>query len=117
MDSPMFWMIMVLAIIIILFIFWFMAARGKKQQPTDYYALFVIGLVWLAAGIPLKNYPLSAMGGIFTVLGIVNKDKWKERKKWNELSAEEQRLKKAIMIIMGVLVLLGLAFFFWASQV
>ena len=38
--------------------------QQKKKRPIDYYNLFIIGIVWIGAGIPLKNYALSVVGGI-----------------------------------------------------
>ena len=33
--------------------------KSKKRATTDYYALFVIGIVWIPVRIALKNYALS----------------------------------------------------------
>jgi len=48
----------------------------KNKKPTDYYVLFIIGLIWLIVGIPLDNYPLFIIGLVLMAIGAVNRDKW-----------------------------------------
>jgi len=83
-----------------------------KIRPPDYYAFFIMGIIWLALGLPLKNYTLSAMGIVFTIVGLVNKDKWKEnRQSWETLTPIEKRWKIILIAILSFLVLAGLVVF------
>ena len=113
------WVILAVGALIILLavLFWYWK-KGKKHTP-DYRALFYIGIVWMALGLPygalfgypedgFVNYGFFAMGAVFTVLGLVNKNKWGKHKKWGELSTKERKFKTALIIGLLALVILGL---------
>ena len=42
----------------------------------NYRALFIIGIIWFAIGLPLKNQPLIITGIAFIIIGFLNKNKW-----------------------------------------
>ena len=107
------WLLMAVVIALILLgILSFYLYRGKKHK-TDYYALFTMGIIWTAIGIPLKNYALSVMGIIFLIVGLVNKKKWKEnRRTWKDLDSKEKKIKLIVIIALGVLVFFGLVAYF-----
>jgi len=87
----------------------------RKHRKIDYYAWFTIGIIWLAAGIPLKNYGLSAMGLIFMIIGLANKSKWKSnRVRWSDLDKNERKVRLSVMVVLGALVLAGIVVFFFA---
>ena len=54
----------------------------SEEQKTNYRGLFVIGITFLGAGTALAAsvnpgfYGLTAMGLIFMVIGLANRDKW-----------------------------------------
>lgn len=80
----------------------------KNRYETDYYNLFIIGITWLAVGLPLKNKVMWVLGLVFMVLGIANKNKWKKnRRTWNEINKAEKKTRIIIMVILGILVLAG----------
>lgn len=85
--------------------------KDKKRKP-NYYALFLSGIIWLCAGIPLDNYFLSVLGLFFIIIGLINNQKWKENHRgWRDLSKEERKVKMILIVVLGVLVLLGLVLF------
>ena len=52
-----------------------------EERKANYYALFVIGITFLGAGTALAIanpgfYGLTAMGIIFMVIDLANRDKW-----------------------------------------
>ncbi len=93
--------------------------KGKKRK-INYYNFFIIGIVWMGAGIALgvssKNYALFIMGLVFMIMGLAHKKEWKqniadEKKRWKSMSRKD---KKRLMIIKGILiglVVLGLIAF------
>ena len=84
--------------------------KSKKKRPVDYYALFVMGIIWLPFGIILENYAFLAIGLILTIVGSVNKDKWKKnRMTWDKLDEKEKKFRLVIIIVLSVLVLAGVA--------
>lgn len=88
--------------------------EGERYEP-DYRAFFIIGITWLPFGIIIKNSIFWIMGLVFTIVGLVNKDKWKKQKSLKELDPFERKTRILIMVILGVLVLIGCVLFFFAS--
>ena len=91
-------------------------SRGKEHKP-DYYTFFIMGIVWSGAGIPLAtttgNYGFFAIGLVFLAIGLANRDKWEtNRKTWRDMENTERKIMTWVMVIMGLLVLVGLVFFF-----
>ena len=80
-----------------------------KGKSVDYRSLFIMGIIWAFAGLIIKNWPFSGLGGFFILISLINHSKWEKNKKnWNHLSSEEKRLVLAMIIILGLLVLSGL---------
>ena len=64
--------------------------RRGKAEGTDYKAFFVMGLVFLPTGLAMMivyffveipfevGLPLFALGLMYLIVGLVNRDKWKE---------------------------------------
>lgn len=106
------WMLITVLSLLILFGIIAFLYKNKKKSPIDYYNFFIMGIIWAGAGVPLKNYALSAMGIIFLIVGLVNKDKWKKNHKtWKQLTEEEKKIKYVVLIGLGMLVVLGLVLF------
>lgn len=81
----------------------------NTKRPPDYYAFFIIGLIWLAVGLPFKNYALWTMGLVFVAIGLSHKKDWeKNRIKWGKLSKNEKSIRIVSIIVLSILVLLGL---------
>jgi prepilin signal peptidase PulO-like enzyme (type II secretory pathway) len=106
-----------ISILIALVLFGVLAAalvltRKKKHKP-DYYAFFIMGLIWAPAGIAIGNMALSAMGFIFMIIGLVNKDKWKKnRRQWSKMDKDERMLFLIVIALLAFLALAGLVIFF-----
>jgi drug/metabolite transporter (DMT)-like permease len=95
-----------------------MRVKMKHPPPTDYYNLFVIGVIWMALGIfaVFRGEPSISVffiiGIVFTGIGWAHKKDWKKnRRTWKDLEPIEQKVKTWIIIILGVLALAGLVFF------
>jgi hypothetical protein len=113
--SAMPWILITVGVFLILFaiLFVYLIKRRKKPRPPNYYAFFVLGLVWLPIGIAMGNYVLAAMGFIFMVIGLVNKKKWKKNMvKWKDMEPFERKFTIIILVGLLVLVILGLLAFF-----
>ena len=106
------WILIGILVLLLLFAVVSILAKKKNKRPTDYYALFIIGIIWFVIGIPIGNLTLSIIGTIFVVIGFVNKDKWKKNHiPWNKLTKEEKRLKMFIIAALALIVLVGLVAF------
>ena len=104
-------------LLIALFVGVYFLVNSKEKRPVDYYNLFIIGIVWLGAGIPIGNYTLSVIGFVFMLAGIVNKDKWKaNHRRWGDLDKKEQKTRMIIMTLLGILVLLGFVLLYFGQK-
>jgi len=116
MNSSTPWILIAVAVLIVVLGIVAIFIKKKYKTPTDYYALFMIGLIWIIFGafsfFRYKDYSfngLFAIGIIFLMVGLVNKDKWKaNHRTWNQLSPAEKKWKHIIIGILGFLVLAGL---------
>ena len=100
-------LVIIFVVVVALAIASLLLQRKRKEAP-DYYALFIMGIIWLGAGLPLKNYPIWVVGLVFVIVGWVNKDKWHDnRKKWDELNSLEKILKAFLIAILTILLAAG----------
>jgi len=109
------WLLIAIAVILIIFLILAIIIKRGRQTPPDYYAFFWLGLIWTICGLPsffAREYSLNGlfiMGIIFLIIGLVNKNKWKQNHRaWSQLSEKEKKLKIIVMTVLGVLVLAGL---------
>jgi hypothetical protein len=56
------------------------------------------------------------MGIVFMAIGLKNKDKWKKREKWSEMSPAKRKLKLALVIGLSIFLALGIAAYFLADK-
>jgi len=111
------WLLIAILVLVILLAIVAVFVWKKEKRPPDYYTFFWMGIIWLIFGIPMKNYALSAMGLIFTVVGLAHKSRWKENRiKWENLTDKEKKFKIIVMIGLGVLLLAGLTLFFLTER-
>jgi len=103
-------LIIALAIMAILF-------QRRTKRPPDYRTFFIMGIIWLAIGVPIGNYLMSALGLILAVFGIAKRKEWKRSTaNWSELTREEKVIKMFLLVVLSVLVLVGLLLFFLARS-
>ena len=120
-SQPLFW-IMVLTGAVLLALLVLVVVRARREQhPPDYFAIFLMGIVWLLTGgsmillVPKEDFTPSSwgftiMGAAFMAIGLAHRGKWKEnRRTWSSLSQDEKQFKMVLLLILGVLVLAGAA--------
>jgi len=115
--SPFPWILISILILVIVLAIVAIFFKKKYKRPTDYYAFFLIGVIWTIFGIFAfftdKNFTFFILGIIFLIIGLANRDKWKKnRVTWKKLTKPERTLRVWIMTILGILVLVGLIAFF-----
>ncbi|MBW2972160.1 hypothetical protein KY359_03950 [Candidatus Woesearchaeota archaeon] len=88
--------------------------KGKHLPPTDYYSMFVMGIIWLAFGAAgmmfygNDTFFFLVMGVVFALIGLAHKKDWKKNHRtWNQLTKEEQKFKTIVIIALGALLLIG----------
>jgi len=106
------WILIAIAVLIIILAVAAILIRKKTKTPPDYYNLFLIGLIWVVIGIPLKNNVLWMLGFVFMLAGLVHKKDWKKnRRRWKDLDKNERIISITIMVLLGILVLAGFILF------
>jgi ABC-type sugar transport system permease subunit len=112
MGDDVFWMSFLIVVVMIIFgvIIAYLFSRNKKGQKTpDYYAFFIMGLIWFIAGLIFRNSPLGITGAIFILLALFNIKEWKQNEvKWHQLSKFEKRLR--IWVLISLIIILIVAF-------
>jgi len=107
------WIIVIIAIIIILLAVVALLLTKKKKTPPDYYALFILGVVWLPLGIASENSTFWILGIVFLAIGLANKKKWKEnRTDWGKLDKTQKKWMIGLIAFLTILVLAGTVIFF-----
>ena len=114
----MIWVLIFVAVAIvvlgILAIFFIKAKEGKHK--VDYYSLFIMGIIWLAVGIPLDNSALWILGIIFFVIGLANKDKWKKnRMDWKNITKKQRKILYIATAMLFLLLIAGIIVF-WLTK-
>ena len=81
--------ILIVVGILLVLVVWKRKKEGKLEEP-NYRAFFVMGVIWFPAGIVFMvisflldipfviGMPLFAMGLIYLIVGLANRDKWKK---------------------------------------
>ena len=118
------WLVLGLIVLLALVAVVMNMKRGK--EPTDYYTLFIIGIVWLPFGIVMKFLDgnlfvgnlFILLGLIYSLMGLANRDKWKKnRKSWEGVKGKDKRMRAMISIGLGIALLVGLVIFYLFSKV
>lgn len=79
----------------------------KSRAKTDFYIIFILGLVWLVIGLPLRNYILSFFGLYLSGYSFMHRKNWKQnRTVWSKISKSDMRTS---LTIMGMIIVLLIA--------
>jgi len=85
-SSAIPWLAISVLVLLLVFLVVFKYRRTELREP-DYRLYFRIGVIWLAFGLgypfvtgrPFELSWLTTMGLVFTIAGLANKSKWKEK--------------------------------------
>jgi hypothetical protein len=100
-----------IAILVLGILFIISSLVSKKKRKADYYNLFIMGIIWIAIGIPLRNNLLVALGIVFGIVGLVHKKEWKKNRKeykWAGLNKYEKILAVVFVIFLIIALLAGI---------
>ena len=109
------WVIIAIAAIIIILLVLAIVFRDKNHK-TDYHSFFVMGIIWVGAGIPLMvsadSPALFILGLVFMAIGLSHKKEWKQNikdrhKQIKKMSKKEKKRHKILRWIMFGVLLLG----------
>ena len=73
----------VIATLVLVFVKWKKRKTGEVKE-INYQAFFSVGVVFLGAGIAMSVvnpglFGIAALGIIYMIIGLANRDKWKEK--------------------------------------
>ena len=85
--------------------------RGESREP-NYRVIFVMGITWLPIGIATKNYGFLGMALAFLIIGLLNRDKWKDEKRWPDLSPYEQKTRIVLVGGLSLMLVVGVVAYF-----
>ncbi|MBR9675946.1 hypothetical protein GOV05_02985 [Candidatus Woesearchaeota archaeon] len=107
--------IILFLLLVFALIFAYLTLKGKRPE-TDYYSMFVMGIIFLPVGIALDMQVFFILGLVFMGVGLSHKDKWKKNHRtWSKLSEEEKKVKGIIIAVLAGLLLLGaITYYFYA---
>lgn len=104
------WILIGVATLILLFGFVFLFR--KEKRPTDYYNLFIIGIIFLIFGIPMNNSVLIILGIVFVISGLMHKNEWKKNHRiWKKMNKKEKNFLILGIIILTLLFVGGIGFY------
>jgi len=116
MDT-IFWIIVAILIIAVILSAIALYVNRKRKVKTDFYGLFVIGILWLVIGVPLNNFAMIVLGAIFFVVGLVNNRHWKEnRKNWKKLKKKHMIMISIIAALSFILLIAGLVIYYLVQK-
>jgi len=89
---------------------------GRGLPPTDYYAWFLIGIVWMSVGIvnvifmgPGQSF-FFIMGLGFAIAGLVHKKDWKANSRaWHKMDKKRRLLIIISMIVLAAIIAAAIA--------
>ncbi|MCK5233632.1 MAG: hypothetical protein KAJ91_02330 [Candidatus Aenigmarchaeota archaeon] len=104
-----------IAVLILLFAVVALWSRKTHKRPTDYYNLFIIGIIWLPIGIATGNSTLWILGLVFLIAERVHKKDWeKNRVRWSDLTPDEKKFREILFVALAILLLVGVVVFYVA---
>jgi biotin transporter BioY len=70
---------LIVAVVFVLSIgvFYVVRNRGIETRVDDYRTFFIMGVAFIPIGIATDNYAFSIIGLVFIILGVTNRDKWR----------------------------------------
>jgi len=72
------WVLVVPVVLALLLVVALWRWKYEKKPLLDYKALFYVGLIWLAIGLPTGITEIWVFGLLFILLGLAKKGEWKK---------------------------------------
>jgi hypothetical protein len=78
METGFIAIILVALLGILIVVFLVARNRGLDIRRDEYRTYFIIGISFLPIGLATDNMAFTALGIIFMILGLTNRDKWQD---------------------------------------
>ncbi len=109
MDKPL--IPIIIAVLLLVGLAIAIIQKKKFNRLTDFRVFFIIGIIWIPLGISTENYIFSIIGIVFTLVGILHKDKWQKNVPWSQMEPRDKKIKLAIIISVSLLLITGIVLF------
>lgn len=106
------WLMIAVGVLIIVLLVLAIFLKKKKKVETDYYTLFIIGVIWIPVGIAIGNYVLAVIGLVGLTIGLINRKKWKKPVSWNKQSKKQRMFRTIAVVGFSLLLAIGLVIFY-----
>lgn len=91
----------------------FLGSKKLRKRGPDYYTFFIMGIIWMPVGIAVGNMGLWSLGLIFTILGLIHRKKWNNRKEaYDKMTKSEKSFQKILIAILTLIFLAGFVVYF-----
>ena len=115
MDIP--WILIAVGGVLVILLALLLFLKKGKRYPTDYYAIFIMGICFMPLGLTMDNHFFFILGLIYMALGLANKDKWKKNHKtWDKLDKDQRKMMLLLIGLLVLLVLAGFVAFFFVAR-
>ena len=85
----------------------FLKMKSNKHK-TDYFALFIFGIIWIITSVVMKRYIISVIGIIIAGAGLTQKKNWKKNQtKWKKMKSHEEKNHLMLMLILLAVLIIG----------
>lgn len=84
--------------------------QDVEIRTGRYRLLFIIGFIWTAVGVSENNEFFWILGSIFALIGLANKNRWKDELKYWDLPDSERLFNVYIGLGIVVLMIFGFAY-------
>lgn len=111
------WILIIVGILILMLVVLAYFYYKRSGCGFDYYSIFIVGMLWVPLGIILKIPALWIIGAIFFLTGLFNKDKWRRRCMWVDLSGRDKWIKRMIIIVLVVLLAAGVLIYLYQQGI
>jgi len=102
------WILIAIIVFAIIFAVVAITSCNKKTCKTDYYALFIIGAIWLPFGFIFDNDIFFILGSVFLLAGLLHKDEWKKNNSLlKNLNKEQKAWRLAVVLALLILIIIG----------
>ena len=105
------WVMISVGVLIVLLGVIVLVNRRKERPPTDYYSMYIIGIVWIAVGlVQMDEMPFFFMMGlVFMAVGLSHKSEWKQNhRRFKDLPQDLKKTKMAAILIGLVVLVIGI---------
>ena len=106
------WILIAIGVLIILLAYLAYRVRSGRKKPTDYYGLFIGGIIWLLFGIAMESAIFLAGGVILLLIGLAHKKEWKK----NGMAKEGENAKYALAAGFIIALILAISFLYLAGS-